>query len=44
MSRRQRTKEYRNKVEKQWKQKYWSFIEENLDKDLYCTFIPTSIY
>ena len=28
MSRRQRTKEYRNKVKKQWDQKYWSFIKE----------------
>ena len=35
MSRSVRTKQFKDKVKKQWKQKYWSFIKENLDKDLY---------
>ena len=32
MSRIKRTKEFRNLLEKQWTQKYWSFIQENKAK------------
>ena len=32
MSRLQRTQQFNKKVEKQWAQKYWDFIQENPDK------------
>ena len=34
MSRAQRTQQYRDNIEKEWSRKYWSFIQENLDKNL----------
>ena len=33
MSRLTRTKQFRDRVEHEWTKKYWSFIQENLDKD-----------
>ena len=32
MSRAKRTQQFRKKVEKEWAQKYWDFIQENPDK------------
>ena len=34
MSRLQRTQQFRETVEKQWTQKYWTFIQENPEKDI----------